>query len=136
MKLYNLKNISLIILFTFIIFKFFNTPYNIYSILLSNYEKRMTKAYGFCENESWGFYNLVIKKFDLKNKEIKIIHDEDNITLESLTNLKRSDRNVKYLMVLNYQSKNDENIYDSDYDFIKKYKTIHRSNNCYLMVRK
>ena len=58
----NKKNILFFIIFFLIIFKFFNTPYNAYSLILWDYDKRMTQAYGFCKNESWGFYNYVISK--------------------------------------------------------------------------
>ena len=133
MKIYNLRNISFSLLVVFIIFKFFNTPYNIYSILLSNYEDRMTQEYGYCQNESWGFYNHVIQKFNLNNKEIKIINDEGHVTLENLTNLRITNDNAEYLMILNYKSQNDEDIYNYKYNFIKNYKTIYRLNNCFLM---
>ncbi len=135
MKTYNLKSISISILIIFIILKFFNTPYNIYSILLSKYEDRMIQTYGFCENESWGFYNHVVNKFDLQNKEVKIINDEGHVTLENLTNLKIKNKDAKYVMILNYQSKNKESIYDSKYSFVQKYKIKFRFNNCYLLVR-
>ena len=73
MKLLNLKKINLIFVFIFlslIILKFFNTPFNFYSILNWNYKDRMDQNYGFCKNESWGFQNYVINKFDLKNLPI------------------------------------------------------------------
>ena len=92
MKLKKYKNIKYIFSFIFIVFiilKFFNTPYNFYSILNWNYEKRMEQNYGFCKNESWGFYNLITKKFNLQNQDIKIINDEGHVTLENLFNLKK-----------------------------------------------
>tara|TARA_B100001057_G_scaffold468105_1_gene526940 strand:+ start:210 stop:635 length:426 start_codon:yes stop_codon:yes gene_type:complete len=129
-----IKNIGLFLIFLFIIFKFFNTPYNFYSILNWSYEKRMVQNYGFCKNESWGFYNLVVKKYDLKNQEIKIINDEGHVTLENLFGLKKKQKNnVKYLMVLNYQSVNNEDIMNSNYNYNNKYKLVFRKNNCYLL---
>ena len=44
----------------------------------------MEQNYGFCKNESWGFYNHVIKKFDLSGQEIDTINDEGHVTLENL----------------------------------------------------
>ena len=129
-----IKNIGLFLIFLFIIFKFFNTPYNFYSILNWSYEKRMVQNYGFCKNESWGFYNLVVKKYDLKNQEIKIINDEGHVTLENLFGLKKKQKNnIKYLMVLNYQSVNNEDILNSNYNYNNKYKLVFRKNNCYLL---
>jgi len=129
-----IKNIGLFLIFLFIIFKFFNTPYNFYSILNWSYEKRMVQNYGFCKNESWGFYNLVVKKYDLKNQEIKIINDEGHVTLDNLFGLKKKQKNnIKYLMVLNYQSVNNEDIMSSNYNYNNKYKLVFRKNNCYLL---
>ena len=67
------KIIIFFVLIFFVILKFFNTPYNLYSILNFSHEKRMVQNYGFCEKESWGFYNLVSKKFSLEKDEIKKI---------------------------------------------------------------
>ncbi|MDA9605910.1 hypothetical protein N9S36_00015 [bacterium] len=93
----------------------------------------MTQEYGDCQNESWGFYNHVIQKFNLGDKAIKILNDEGHVTLENLTNLRITNDNAEYLMILNYKSQNDEDIYNNKYNFIKNYKTIYRLNNCYLM---
>lgn len=134
MKKKEIKNVGLFLIFLFIIFKFFNTPYNFYSILNWNYEKRMIQNYGFCKNEGWGFYKLVIKKFDLKGKELRIINDEGHVTLENIFGVKNINKNnTKYLMVLNYQSINNEDIINSNYNYNKKYKLVFRKNNCYLL---
>ena len=128
------KYIGIIVIILLIIFKFFNTPYNFYSILNWNYEKRMEQNYGFCKNESWGFYNYVIQKFNLNGKEISMINDEGHTTLENLFDIKKSkNNNSNYIVLTNYQSENDNNIYDGKYKFLKKYKIIYRKNNCYLL---
>ena len=128
------KYIGIIVIILLIIFKFFNTPYNFYSILNWNYEKRMEQNYGFCKNESWGFYNYVIQKFNLNGKEISMINDEGHTTLENLFDIKKSNNNnSNYIVLTNYQSENDNNIYDSKYKFLNKYKIIYRKNNCYLL---
>ena len=133
-KNYDIKFLSLILIFLLIILKFFNTPYNLYSILNWNYDNRMVQQYGYCKNESWGFYKTVNDKFDFKDKNLRIFNDEGNVTLENLFNLKKtSENNAQYLMILNFQSKNDDDIYDWKYDFIKKYKIKFRYNNCYLL---
>ena len=128
------KSIGFFFILVFIIFKFFNTPYNFYSILNWKYEDRMEQSYGFCKNESWGFYKYVINKFELEEKEIHIINDENYITLEHLFNIKKSNNdNFKFLLLLNYQSENDLEITDGKYEFIKNFKILFRKNNCYLL---
>ena len=130
----NKKNILFFIIFFLIIFKFFNTPYNAYSLVLWNYDKRMTQAYGFCKNESWGFYNYVINKYKLQNQKIKIINHEGYVKLDGLFNIiDHSNKSNEYIIILNFQSENEEDIYSAKVDNIKNYSIKYRFNNCYLM---
>ena len=129
-----IKIIFFFIIVSLIVLKFFNTPYNFYSLLNWNYEKRMEQNYGFCENESWGFYNFASKKFDLEKEEINIINDQNFVTPERLFNkIKTDSKKTKFLMILNYQSQNDENIFNGKYDFLSNYKIKLKYNNCYLL---
>ena len=133
-KIKELKYLISIILITLFILKFFNSPYNFYSILNWNYEDRMEQEYGYCKNESWGFYNYINRNYDLKNSEIKILNNEGFVTLEHLFNLKKNNFNkTKYVIILNFKSENDENIFQSKYSFLKDYKLKYRFNNCYLL---
>ncbi len=116
------------------IFKFFNTPYNLYSILKWNHNSRLEQTYGFCEKESWGFYNLINKRFNLKDEKIRIINDEGYVTLEQLFNFNAvENENTRYLIFLNYKSENNQDIFNSKYDFVENYKIKYRYNNCYLL---
>ena len=133
-KIKELKYLIPIILFTLVILKFFNAPYNFYSILNWNYEDRMEQEYGYCKNESWGFYNYINKNYDLKNSEIKILNDEGFVTLEHLFDLKKNNfYKTKYAIILNFKSENDQNIFQSKHSFLKDYKLKYRFNNCYLL---
>ena len=133
-KIKELKYLVPIILFTLAILKFFNAPYNFYSILNWNYENRMEQEYGYCKNESWGFYNYIIRNYDLKNSEIKILNDEGFVTLEHLFDLKKNNfYKTKYAIILNFKSENDQNIFQSKHSFLKDYKLKYRFNNCYLL---
>ena len=128
------KNIFFYILFFIVIMKFFNAPYNIYSTIKFDYKERMTQTYGFCRNESWGFYNKVIEKFNLKKQKIQIINN-DFVQIHNLFNEIdiTNEKNPKLLMILNFQSKNDETIYSYKLDNINKYSIKYRFNNCYLL---
>ena len=133
-KIKELKYLVPIILFTLAILKFFNAPYNFYSILNWNYENRMEQEYGYCKNESWGFYNYINKNYDLKNSDVKILNDEGFVTLEHLFNLKKNNSyKTKYVIILNFKSENDQNIFQTKYSFLKDYKLKYRFNNCYLL---
>jgi hypothetical protein len=136
MNLYfkNIKNSFFFLIFFLVIIKFFNTFYNGYSLLIWNYDKRMTQEYGFCKNESWGFYNYVIKNYNLQNKKINIINDEGFVKIYSLfRDLDITDKNYKYLILLNFQSENKENIYNLKINNINDFSIKYRFNNCYLL---
>ena len=136
MNLYfkNIKSFFFFLIFFLIVIKFFNTSYNSYSLLLWDYNKRMTQEYGFCKNESWGFYNYVIKNYNLQNKKIHIINDEGFVKIYSLfRDLDITDKNYKYLILLNFQSENKKNIYDLKINNINDFSIKYRFNNCYLL---
>mgnify|MGYP001280820715 FL=1 len=137
MKLLNYKKTKLIFfffIFLISILKFFNTPYNLYSILNWDYENRMEQNYGFCERESWGFYNFVIENYNLTKVDIRIINDEGFVTLENLFNIKESySENAKFVILLNYLSENNEDIGNGKYNFLKNYSIQYRNKNCYLL---
>ena len=133
-KIKDLKFLIPIVLITLVILKFFNSPYNFYSILNWNYESRMEQEYGYCKNESWGFYNYINKNYDLKNSDVKILNDEGFVTLEHLFSLKKNNSyKTKYVIILNFKSENDQNIFQTKYSFLKDYKLKYRFNNCYLL---
>ena len=136
MKLHfkNIKILFFFLIFFLIVVKFFNTSYNSYSILLWDYNKRMTQEYGFCKNESWGFYNYVINKYNLQNKKINIINDEGFVKIHSLfKDVEITDKNYRYLMILNFQSNNKEGIYNAKINNIDDFSVKYRFNNCYLL---
>ena len=130
----NFKVSILVIILTLVIFKYFNTPYNFYSILNWSYNDRMEQNYGYCENESWGFYNFVLEKFKLENEKITIINKKGNVTLENLFNIKKNNfESSNYLILLNYISENEENINQAKFFETKDFEIIYRYNNCYLI---
>lgn len=128
-------NITIFILLILFIFQLFKLPYSSYNLIKWNYENRMTQMYGYCEKESWGFYNYVIEEYNLKNKSINIKNDEGHVTLEFLFNINKTDKiDSKYYLILNYQSSDNETIFDNDnFKELKDYRILHRYNNCYLL---
>lgn len=129
-----LKNFIISLVLILFLFQFFKLPYSAYNLLKWDYNSRMTQFYGYCDNESWGFYNYVIKKFELKNKSINIINYEGHVKLDVLFNLNKSTENKSnYYLILNYQSINDETIFDN-FEYLKDYKILYRYNNCYLLA--
>jgi len=132
----NLKKYFFLIIMTLIILKLFNTSYNFYSILNWNYKERLKQNYGVCDNESWGFYDIITNKFNLSNSDITIINDEGHITLENLFNLeKNNNTNNVHIILLNYQSENNQSIFNKRYSYLNNYQIIYRLNNCYLLKK-
>jgi len=132
----NLKKYFFLIIMTLIILKLFNTSYNFYSILNWNYKERLKQNYGVCGNESWGFYDIITNKFNLSNSDITIINDEGHITLENLFNLeKNNNTNNVHIILLNYQSENNQSIFNKRYSYFNNYQIIYRLNNCYLLKK-
>jgi len=125
----NLKKYFFLIIMTLIILKLFNTSYNFYSILNWNYKERLKQNYGVCDNESWGFYDIITNKFNLSNSDITIINDEGHITLENLFNLKKNNNtNNVHIILLNYQSENNQSIFNKRYSYLNNYQIIYRLN--------
>ena len=132
----NLKKYFFLIIMTLIILKLFNTSYNFYSILNWNYKERLKQNYGVCGNESWGFYDIITNKFNLSNSDITIINDEGHITLENLFNLeKNNNTNNVHIILLNYQSENNQSIFNKRYSYLNNYQIIYRLNNFYLLKK-
>ena len=129
------QNNIFFIFFFIIILRSFNAFYNTYSVLTSDYEKRLVYNYGYCQKESWGFYNFVINEYNLQDQAVKIINQSGAVKINNLFKNIKEDKNKinKYLMILNLKSINEETVYDMDIKDIKKYKIKYRYNSCYLM---
>ena len=94
----------------------------------------MTQEYGFCNNESWGFYNYVINEYNLQNKKINIINNEGFVKIYSLfKDFDITHKNYEYLMLLNFKSENEEDIYNLKIHNIEDFSIRYRFNNCYLL---
>jgi hypothetical protein len=129
------KNNLLYLIIVIVIMMFFNTFYSTYVILTSNYDTRMTQTYGYCKNQSWGFYNEVTKRFNLKGQEIRIINDGGFVIIDPLfKDINQSwNKNSKFLMLLNFQTKINEDIYSSIVENINNYSIQYKFGNCYLL---
>ena len=134
MNILNKNNLLYLMIFI-VIMMFFNTFYSTYVILTSNYDTRMTQTYGYCKNQSWGFYNEVTKRFNLKGQEIRIINDGGFVVIDPLfKDINQSwNKNSKFLMLLNFQTKINEDIYSSMVENINNYSIQYKFGNCYLL---
>ena len=123
-KLKNLIFILLLIYFT-IHFKIFESTY---IILISNYEKRLTQNYGYCEKNSYGFIKYIEKKYQLK-KNIKIFNDEIYPRSDGFIYKPKTEFLNNQIILINYNDR------DSSVD-MDKYKIIEKLKNCYYLELK
>lgn len=137
------KKYIVLFILTLFIFQFFKLPYSVYNLLKWDLGDRMVQSYGYCEKESWGFYDYVTKRYNLNDKQMMIINHEGHVTLEFLFDFEKSvgkhysideieKSKINYYLILNYQSVNDETIFDY-YTYLNNFKILFRYNNCYLL---
>ena len=70
-----LNNIKLILIYCFLIIallQYFSVPYNIYSLLKRPYEERMTREYGYCEKEGYGYTKFIMNKYNLNEMLLRM----------------------------------------------------------------
>ena len=134
------ENFIIFLLLIIFIFQFFKLPYSAYNLLKWDYKNRMIQNYGYCGRESWGFYDYVIQRFKLKDKSITVINYEGHVTLEFLFNFENAvgehyqeKKKSDYFLITNFESSNDETIFDK-FEDLKNYKVLYRYNNCYLLT--
>ena len=107
----------LIIIFFVIHFKFFE---NIYILLKTDHEQRLTKNYGYCEKNSYGFIKFIQNKYQLK-KNIRIYNDEIYPLSDSFIYKPKTTYMNDKIILLNYNpQKSSINI--KDYKIIEKFK--------------
>ena len=126
-RILNPKNIIFILLLIYftIHFKIFE---NTYIILISNYEKRLTHNYGYCEKNSYGFIKYIEKKYQLK-KNIKIFNDEIYPRSDGFIYKPKTEFLNNQIILINYNNR------DSSVD-MDKYKVIEKLKNCYYLELK
>ena len=61
-KKLNTKNIYILGIFILIL-SFYKTPLNIYVILKNDYNSRMEKNAGYCDNQGYGFLKYIYQKY-------------------------------------------------------------------------
>ena len=110
--------IYILIIFFFVIhFKFFE---NTYILLKTDHEQRLTRNYGYCEKNSYGFIKFIQNKYQLK-KNIRIYNDEIYPLSDSFIYKPKTTYMKDKIILLNYNpQKSSINI--KDYKIIEKFK--------------
>ena len=130
-KIQNNKFI-LTLLTIFFILIFFKTFNNLYVIERNNYEMRLTKNYGYCDKQGYGFVRSTINKNKIK-ENIGIINNFNSLAaIDGLFYNFNKDYNENYLILLNYENKNSPIIFNNIiYEILDNY-----NNQCFLIKKK
>ena len=102
----NIFNLFILILFILIVFKV-NFLKSLHNLILSNYDNRISKVYGFCDREGIGYVNFIKKNFEINGK-IKIQNslkqNNNNSGKWSVYNTNYLEKTVpKYLILINHK---------------------------------
>jgi len=102
---------------------------NLYFIFLDSFEERISKVYGFCEDEGIGYLNFVKKNFEI-NKKIRLINslerNNNNSGNWATFNTKFNQKDeVGFLIIINNNKVN--------YSIDDEHEVIHNYKDCYLL---
>ena len=128
-------NILLVIFFIFVI-HFFDGFKNIYKISKRSYESRMERTHGYCGKESFGFYNEMVKKYDINKYKVIQQNFESYPLLRGFFYEKDLRQDKKFVMILNYPNSTLPNLIEIEGANINlsKLNLIEQKNNCYLYI--
>lgn len=112
-----------------------------YIVLKSNYETRMIKVYGDCENESYGFIKRNIKKFQ-NNFNFKILNPNYSFNNSSWFGYLHTNKQFdnKKLILINSKD-NLRKINESKFELFYQnknlgiYKILNQMQNCFLLEK-
>lgn len=128
-------NILLVIFFIFLI-HFFDGFKNIYKISKRSYESRMERTHGYCGKESFGFYNEMVKKYEINKYKVIQQNYESYPLLRGFFYEKELRKNKKFVLILNYPNSTLPNLLKVEGVNINlnKLNLLEQKNNCYLYI--
>ena len=132
-----MKNINILLVIFFIfLFHFFDGFKNIYKISKRSYESRMERTHGYCGKESFGFYNEMVKKYDINKYRVIQQNFESYPLLRGLFYEKELRKDKKFVLILNYPNSTLPNLLKVEgIDInLSKLNLIEQKNNCYLYI--
>lgn len=130
------RKVILILILILFILAFFRTFHNVYVIYKNDYQTRLTKNYGFCDKQGYGFVRTIIEKNNIRDN-IRIINYSNSFA--SINSLfynfgKNKIYNENYLILLNYNNNHNNNSIIIFNNF--KYKIIDNyKNSCFFLKK-
>ena len=125
----NKKYILILIITLLILIIKLNFFKSLYFILSHSFEERISKVYGFCENEGIGYVKFVKRNFEI-NKKIRLINslkrNNNNSGNWATFNTKFNQKDEDgFLIIINNNKVN--------YSIDDGYEVIHNYKDCYLL---
>ena len=128
-KLY-VKKIYILGIF-FLIFSFYKTPLNTYVILKNDYNSRIEKNAGYCDNQGYGFLKYIYQKYEMIYPyNYKVINYNNSASANSYFYDIQKKSNSNFVILLNPSKKNIQ------IHFLQKHKLIEKIENCFFLELK
>lgn len=127
------KNFSVVFIILFFL-SINNLFYNLYSIYIRDLEERKLMSYGFCNETSYGFINLVKNNF-LSDDTVTIINFELAPPSIGLFYDLKSDENNDDIILLNFNIDN-KNILINKKINLTNYNLVNSIDNCFYYKKK
>ena len=96
----------------------------------------MERTHGYCGKESFGFYNEMVKKYDINKYKVIQQNFESYPLLRGFFYEKDLRQDKKFVMILNYPNSTLPNLIEIEGANINlsKLNLIEQKNNCYLYI--
>ena len=126
----------LLIIFSIFLIHFFDGFKNIYKISKRDYENRMQLSHGYCEKESYGFYNEMVKKHKINKYKVIQQNYEGYPLVRGFFYEKDLVEDKVFVLILNYPSTTIPNSIQVEGVSINlnELNLLERKKNCYLYV--
>ncbi len=139
-----IRKIIFFLLITIIIFQIFKLPYNFYYVYNRDYHSRMNISHGYCDKDSYGFINETLNQFKIfESFPLRKIY-YPTPGLEGLLKKTNAGFNERFIFILNYAQKEDEDLNDIISKKLKiknfevdlsNYNLVKRSGNCFFWIK-
>lgn len=142
LKIINLKKkinidnfIIIIVLLTFI--HLFDGFENAFKIFKRSYETRMEITHGYCQNESYGFYRDVVRKYKINNYQENQENYDGYPLFRGFFYKKKIQSNEEFYLLLNYDKSNFPEFISVEGHKINvnKLELLFNKKNCYLFKK-
>lgn len=126
-KKLNIKKIYIIAIF-FLILSYYKTPLNTYVILKNDYNFRIEKNAGYCDNQGYGFLKFIYQKYEMIYPyNYKVINYNNSASANSYFHNIKKKNNSNFVILLNPSKK------DIQVHFLQKPKVIEKIQNCFFL---